>query len=49
LKRLTVWVDCDEGELESVRRKIEQYMSQEKMTFTVLTSSEVIYSRKETK
>jgi hypothetical protein len=46
LKRITVRVDCEDGAVEPTREKIEVYMRQEKLHFTMLPPAEVSYTSK---
>jgi hypothetical protein len=49
LKRITVWVDCEDGAVEPTKRKIEAYLRQEKLAFTFLPANEVSYASKKAK
>jgi hypothetical protein len=49
MKRITVWVDCEDSAVEPTKRKIEDFMRQEKLHFTFLSPNEVTYTSKKTK
>jgi len=44
MKRITVWVDCEDSDVDATKRKIEAYMRQEKLRFTFLSPNEVAYT-----
>ena len=49
MKRITVWVDCEDSAVEPTKNKIEAYMRQEKLRFTFLPAAEVSYTSKKAK
>jgi hypothetical protein len=46
MKRLTFWVDCRDEEAESTRKRIEEYLKKEGMSYTVLPVSVVSEGRR---
>jgi hypothetical protein len=46
MKRLTFWVDCRDEEAESTRKRIEEYLKKEKISFTILPESQVAEGKK---
>lgn len=49
MKRITVWVECPEGKMEEVIRKVEEYLRILGLEFTILPTKDDVFREERSK